>query len=164
MAQYVLAPSNVGRNHRAGCVNTEIKTRAASRTLVSTAPCLCSSPAPKGPGLHSRMRVRALDKLAEKIQKRELHKFTFSSCFIVVKRTGSAQFWEHSWVQGSDRLQEVQLPELPWVPAGLVFQQHLISHGIIITWLCLFGFRMKQALKSLAHMGFFFIQSFKPSL
>lgn len=169
MAQYVLAPSNTGRNPRAGCVNTEIKTRVASRTLLS---CECSwtqlsasvpSPASKGPDFHPKMRVRDSWQesrrreipLAEKTQKWELHEFVFYSYFIVVKGTGSTQMWECDWVQGSDSgskrcsFQSFPVCQQPWFFSNISYSVILSLPGF-----CLFGFRMNQALKSLTHMGF----------
>lgn len=119
----------------------EMKPRAAAGqfwavSAANTAHSLCSSPAPQGPGLHSKVRVRALDKLAEKIQKRELHKFTFYSCFTVVKRTGSAQLWEQSWVQGSDRLQRSSSQSSPgcqqaWFFSNISYPMILSSPGFV---------------------------------
>lgn len=169
MAQHVLAPSNTGRNHRAGCGNTEIKTRAASRTLLS---CECSwrelsasvlSPASRGPDSHSKMRVRDSwqasrrreTPLAEKIQKWELRKFIFYSCFIVVKGTASTQIWEYEWVQGSDSgSKRCSFQSFPVCQQTWFFSNTSYSVILSLPSFCLFGFRMNQALKSLTHVGF----------
>lgn len=111
MAQYVLAPSDTGRNHRRLKLKQEM---LAGHFWAGSAAGDSSEhlSVPSIQGAKLALQNESQDSwqagrkreipLAEKIQKRELNKFTFYSNFIVVKRTGSAQGWESDWVQGSD--------------------------------------------------------------